>query len=141
VIAAGSGPITHEWQIQLPSGDWQSLVDEPLPIACPASGMGFAFVSPVNAPTVSICVRDCPGIQRWPVRCVVSNSCGEVISDVATLTICAANFNCDANLNSADFFDFLVEFFGLTPVADFNQDGAINSQDFFDFLAAFFAGC
>jgi hypothetical protein len=54
---------------------------------------------------------------------------------------CAADINGDAQVNSQDFFDFLVAFFGETPPADFNSDGVVNSQDFFDFLAAFFNGC
>ncbi|MBC7773469.1 MAG: hypothetical protein H7210_13310, partial [Pyrinomonadaceae bacterium] len=50
----------------------------------------------------------------------------------------------DGFLNSQDFFDFLVAFFGNLPTSDFNGDGLLNSQDFFDFLACFFAppaGC
>ncbi|MBC7770908.1 MAG: hypothetical protein H7210_00300 [Pyrinomonadaceae bacterium] len=54
---------------------------------------------------------------------------------------CAADVNCDAAVNSQDFFDFLSAFFANDLDADFNADGAINSPDFFDFLAAFFAGC
>ncbi|MBC7771174.1 MAG: hypothetical protein H7210_01635 [Pyrinomonadaceae bacterium] len=54
---------------------------------------------------------------------------------------CAADFNDDSSVNSADFFDFLTAFFTSAPAADFNADGHVNSQDFFDFLAAFFAGC
>jgi uncharacterized membrane protein len=54
---------------------------------------------------------------------------------------CAADFNRDSELNSQDFFDFLVAFFAAEPSADFNADARINSQDFFDFLAAFFEGC
>ncbi len=54
---------------------------------------------------------------------------------------CVADFNCDDEVNSADFFDFLAVFFAGTADADFNFDGIINSQDFFDFIAAFFAGC
>ncbi len=55
--------------------------------------------------------------------------------------LCPCDFNSDAFLNSQDFFDFLTEFFGLTPRGDYNTDGFINSQDFFDFLSCLFAGC
>jgi hypothetical protein len=54
---------------------------------------------------------------------------------------CAADFDCDGVVNSADFFSFLTAFFSDAPAADFNHDFVINSADFFEFLAAFFAGC
>jgi hypothetical protein len=73
--------------------------------------------------------------------CIVTNDCRSVTSNPASLTLCPADFNCDAAANSQDFFDFLTSFFALAPSADFNGDGVINSQDFFDFLTAFFAGC
>jgi uncharacterized membrane protein len=52
---------------------------------------------------------------------------------------CPANWNCDDAVNSADFFDFLIDFFDGD--ADFNSSGATDSQDFFDFLTAFFTPC
>jgi len=54
---------------------------------------------------------------------------------------CTADYNHSGAINSADFFDFVIDFFSASPRADFNHSGAIDSQDFFDFLAAFFAGC
>jgi hypothetical protein len=48
------------------------------------------------------------------------------------------DFNTDQFINSQDFFDFLVAFFSLLPLADFNRDQFINTQDFFDFVACYF---
>jgi hypothetical protein len=141
VAASGSAPLSYQWQIQLPSGAWQALGNDPGPITCQDSGSGFAFATPINSPSVNIGVHGCPGVQHWPVRCIVSNICGSATSAQATLTICPADFNCSGALDSQDFFDFLTAFFAAAPGADFNGDGAINSQDFFDFLTAFFAGC
>jgi CubicO group peptidase (beta-lactamase class C family) len=52
---------------------------------------------------------------------------------------CTADFNADGDLNSQDFFDFLIGFFA--GEGDFDHDGATDSQDFFDFVVAFFQGC
>jgi hypothetical protein len=72
---------------------------------------------------------------------IVSNDCGSVTSDPATLTICPADFNCSGALDSQDFFDFLNAFFAGSASADFDRSGTVDSADFFAFLGAFFAGC
>jgi hypothetical protein len=142
VSAAGSGPFTYAWQIQLTSGDWATLGNDPMPLSCPGgAGSGFAFATPINSPTVSIGVRSCPGLQHWNIRCIITNTCGTITSDSAALTICPADFDCSGAVNSQDYFDFLTAFFALDPGADFDHSGEVNTQDFFDFLGAFFAGC
>ena len=54
---------------------------------------------------------------------------------------CAADWNQDGTVNSADFFDFLTVFLANDPAGDFNNDAIVNSADFFEFLTAFFVGC
>ncbi|MGE3109586.1 MAG: hypothetical protein AB7G11_14415 [Phycisphaerales bacterium] len=56
---------------------------------------------------------------------------------------CAADYNYDGVLNSQDFYDFIVAFFGgpISYSPDFNHDGAVNTQDFFDYFTAFLSGC
>jgi hypothetical protein len=136
----GGGTTTYRWQAQI-GDDWIDLTDGP------RDGSDGFCADISGSATMTLTVSRPPrcfgaGQPRPQVcRCVVSNACGSVLSNVATLTVCPADFNCDDTLNSADFFDFLTAFFTIAPAADFNADGFINSQDYFNFLGAFFAGC
>jgi len=52
---------------------------------------------------------------------------------------CECDVDASGDLNSQDFFQFIVGFFGGD--ADFNRSGATDSQDLFDFLQCFFSTC
>ncbi len=127
--ATATGDVTYAWE-----RNGVPLTDGP-------TGTGSAIYG-TSAFSMIIIM---PGVaDAATYRCVVSSVCESTISvtsDEATLTVCAANFNCDGAVNSQDFFDFLNAFFSASPSADFNHDTIVNSQDFFDFLNAFFAGC
>ncbi len=122
VSVTGRGPLSYQWR-----RDKQDLADEP------------GHISGARSPTLVIleAVPDDEGVYD----CVATDDCGSITSNSAMLSICAADFNCDAAVNSQDFFDFLTAFFASSPDADFNADKVVNSQDFFDFLTAFFDGC
>lgn len=62
-----------------------------------------------------------------------------VVTAIQCGSTCACDWDGSGTLNSQDFFEFLVAFFGGN--ADFNADGFTNSQDFFDFVVCLFAGC
>ncbi len=75
--------------------------------------------------------------------CIVTNDCGSVTSDTATLTvICRADYDGNQAVAVPDIFAFLAVWFtGAYPASDFNDDQAVNVQDIFAFLSAWFAGC
>jgi hypothetical protein len=52
---------------------------------------------------------------------------------------CAADWDANGSLNSADLYAFLTDFFAGN--ADFNRDEETDSRDFFDFVTAFLSGC
>jgi hypothetical protein len=78
-------------------------------------------------------------------RCVLSSiGCDNpltVNTNVATLTFCAADYNCSHSLSVQDIFDFLAAWFAGNAGADINGVNGITVQDIFDFLGAWFAGC
>jgi hypothetical protein len=76
------------------------------------------------------------------VQAVVSNACGPVVSDPASLTICAADFNCDGFIDFFDYDEFVTAFeTGGGLEADFNRDGFVDFFDYDGFVLAFETGC
>ncbi|MDX2149074.1 MAG: M12 family metallo-peptidase [Planctomycetota bacterium] len=74
----------------------------------------------------------------------VANSCDDVLSEAATLTIsggCAADFNADGQADFFDYLDFVNAFGNNDPSADFNASGQVDFFDYLDFAAAFSVGC
>jgi hypothetical protein len=87
VAASGTDPRTYQWR-----KDGLNLAD------------GGA-VSGANTPTVTISPASLADAGSYD--CIVSNDCGSVTSNAATLTVCAGDINCD---ESVDFGDFLAFF-------------------------------
>lgn len=81
IAAMGSGTLSYSWQLEVSPDNWLAL--SPTPVSLP--GGGTATATPANSPTVQISVQGRSG--SFGIRCVVSNSCGSVISIAATLTV------------------------------------------------------
>lgn len=139
----GAGPFTYQWQWQPagPGSAWAALENG---INLNSQGTPAFDVSGVTDAAAT--VRSISGASG-PVgdfRCIVTNGCGSVTSNPASLTICVADFNCDGFL---DFFDYdaFVECYEVEVCgdgsADFNADGFIDFFDYDDFVGTFEAGC
>jgi hypothetical protein len=106
---------------------------------------GNAEIDPVSNPTAATAVLSLTNIRAADVSgyyfCVVTNSCGSVNSNAATLSICGADFNCDAAVDFFDYLDFVNAFSESLTSADFNADGTIDFFDYLDFVDAFSNGC
>ncbi len=142
VVAAGTGTTAYQWQWQAPpfaaNTPWNNVVNGSV------NGLGTV----AGAGTQSLTISQLPGssgmldpVTFAKLRCTASNSCGNVTSNVANLTMCPADFNCDAITDFFDYLDFVSAFSTSDPVADFNADTVLDFFDYLDFVNAFAQGC
>ncbi len=143
VVAAGTAPFAYQWQIQTAAGAWANLSAAPTSLPCGGSAQTPAATSA----STSISIIPCAGVSQYQVRCLVTNTCGSVASNAATIAVCYANCDCSTTapaLNVLDFACFLNKFASGDPAA--NCDGStappvLNVLDFACFLNTFAAGC
>ncbi len=159
VTAAGSGPLTYQWQFANPAGAWINLVDGSNTYS--GSRVLNASGSHTRALTCGTSGWGSGGATGVQLRCIVSNACGSVTSNPATLTIInpadIANTDGDPGfdgaLDNGDFTAFFMAFFldagdPARLIADIANtdgeipsDGAVDNGDFTYFFVAFFGGC
>jgi len=145
VAATGTVSLTYTWQVQTappPSETWASLGDDPFTLPCG----GAVQASTPHAPTTSISVSPCPGVDQYLFRCIISKGCADLISESATLAFCRADLSCDSQVDDADFamfapaYDLLDCADPAMPVgcpSDLNDDGMVDDADFVLFAAAY----
>jgi len=71
----------------------------------------------------------------------VTNTCGSVTSDPATLAICIGDIDCDGDTDSDDVVTFFSSWDSGEPGGDTDTDGDTDSDDIIVFFAAWDAGC
>lgn len=144
VTASTAGATTYQWQWQtLEETDWHDAVNGV------NYSTGMAALEANAVATSRISVRppvSAGGIRLWPqpgfrFRVTVSDACGIVSSNVVSLMICPADFNCDNAVDFFDYLDFVDEFSGRQAGSDFNADGVLDFFDYLDFVDAFSTGC
>ncbi|MBC7772291.1 MAG: hypothetical protein H7210_07345 [Pyrinomonadaceae bacterium] len=147
VTPVANGPFTYQWQREAAFNvflDISNGTTNTWDGALPAMG---ALVH--NATTPNLTIAGDTANSRWLAaphavryRCRITDNCGTEIHTIPVqLTLCIADFDCDGNITSQDFFNFIVAFFSLLPEADLDHDGNVTSGDYFMFLAVFFTGC
>ena len=149
-IAASGPALTYHWQVESPANSGLFTDLSALPGSTfvePASGLTFEFTGAATTTLglSSITLGTHPAEIR--LTAVVSNSCGTVTSDPATLAVCYANCDCSTAapiLNVNDFVCFQQKFAAADPYA--NCDGStappiLNVNDFTCFLNHFASGC
>ena len=141
-VRSSSGLLLYKWQ-WLPENS-PSLLDV-------VNGLNYNPVThlaefiALNSTSSDLSLRASANLKQngksFGLVCTASNGCSSVVSDFASVTVCAADFDCSGSVGVGDITAFLSAWFARSPSADFNADGTIGIQDIFDFLAAWFAGC
>ncbi len=133
----------RRWQIALPTApeDWLDLhegaymVGDAVVLHTFGVRTGELFVTmPANGARALL-----GGNPR--VRCVLSNSCGESITDAAELRLCPADLDCSDSIDDLDITEFFTLFEVGAAAADFTGDGSIDDLDIAVFFEAFESGC
>ncbi|MCC6321625.1 MAG: hypothetical protein IT438_09360 [Phycisphaerales bacterium] len=138
VLASGAEPTWYEWQLETPEGEWRTLTDSPLQLAC--GGSAFATNSTTVNP--SLIIHGCTQQVHFRVRVIVTDSCGRVVSNTAQVIRCKADRDCSGLTTVSDVFAFLTDYFRGSSSADYNESGGTPTvQDVLDFLAGYFQGC
>lgn len=120
VVADGSSPFAYQWRKD----------GNPIHVATnPTAVTSTLTISPVSAS------------DDGAYDCIVTNTCGAVTSDPATLTVvscdyCPADFNQDGGIDGSDVADFFVAWENAQAEADTNQDGGIDGSDVDAFFIA-----
>jgi len=124
ITAAGSTPFTYQWR------------KGTVPMDSTANP---------SAATATLTLADVQPSDADSYDCIITNACGSVTSDPATLTICAcldcpADFNQDGGIDGSDVAAFFGQWENGHCDADVNADGGVDGADVDSFFAAWEAG-
>jgi len=134
VAPAAAAPITYNWEVEIEPNFFDRLVNGPN-----HTPIGLLDVQGSDTSIIQVHIVSKTHQNSIALRCLIKNACGDVFSTPSRLVLCYSDFNCDGNVTSSDFYDFIDSFFRGS--ADFNNDGSTTSEDFFDFIEAFLMGC
>jgi hypothetical protein len=113
-----------------------------IPITCsalPGDWSTSTRVEGFQSPILRLRGVDTPNAAQF--RCRLRTLCGEVITDVVTLTVCPGDYNCDGGVDGSDVDAFMRDWTDASARADVNQDGGVDGADLQTFFAAWEGGC
>ncbi|MBL8875975.1 MAG: hypothetical protein JNM86_09295 [Phycisphaerae bacterium] len=140
VMAVGEG-LQYQWAYENEANDWVNLSESTVVLA------GGEFdASGTQTQTLQVSLRVQRSVPPIRFRCIVTNSCGSVTSEPATLVPCQSDLNCDNLVDDADFVVFAAAYNLLDCAdpamasgcrADLNGDGFVDDSDFVLFVTAY----
>jgi hypothetical protein len=139
VRIASAEPVSYQWQLRdlTAPGGWIALTDGPWSVGGVPCGELAGAQSDVLHVTTSTTWN---GIRAFTFRCVASNTCASTYVAPATITICAADYDCDGEVTVADLFYYLTGWFANDERAT-RFAGAAGMSALFTYLAEWFRGC
>ncbi|MBL8875972.1 MAG: hypothetical protein JNM86_09280 [Phycisphaerae bacterium] len=141
VVAGGVGPFTYQWQYESDINSWTDALDGVVPYAG-----GTITASNVETDHLQLALNTTHGAPPIRFRCVVTNSCGSVTSDPATLVPCQSDLTCDNVVDDDDFVVFVAAYNLLDCAdpamaadcpADLNGDAFVDDSDFVLFVGSY----
>ncbi len=138
---AATGATGTAWSVESPA---ESGVYVPLAGSVftePSSGLSFTHAG-ADTSTLSVSgvvLGTHPRVIRF--RSGLLSGCGVVNAVPATLTVCVADFDCNASLTIGDLFTYLNAWFLGDPRCDVNGVNGLTIEDLFAYLNIWFAGC
>jgi hypothetical protein len=124
VLADGHSTLTYAWR-----KDGTPLADDGRVVGSHRRTLSIEPVRPEDAGSYDV---------------VISNSCGTILSEPATLSVtplCPADFDGDGDADPDDVDRFLTAWSARDPGADLNADGLIDTRDAIAFLIVWAVGC
>lgn len=73
--------------------------------------------------------------------CVISNICGSISSNSASISVCLADFNCSGMVDGDDVIAFFIDWDIGVMSGDVNQDGSVDGDDVIQFFENWDGGC
>ena len=120
VTAVGNGPFTYGWRFD------GTPID---PGTNPSAATETLTRSSITAADIG------------SYDCIVTNACGSVTSNPASLTTCPGDFNCDGGVDGEDVGAFFNDWEAGNAAADINADGGVDGADVSTFFEHWEAGC
>jgi hypothetical protein len=120
---------------------------QPLRLDVVAVGMSMTYQwrrdgVPIEFATESVYEDVFPGDSRPGLYdCVITNPCGEVVSEAVRYAPCLADYDCSGFIDFFDYADFVTDFETGSSKADTNHDGFLDAFDYALFVESFESGC